>query len=120
MEDNKGSTKKHKVVSFFLIILLVIIITILYSRYVSTTGLQIIENSIVDEELPSSFNGFKIVQFADIHYGKTTTLEDIKDIVKNINKLKPDLVIFTGDLFDKDIKVNEDDITSLKDEFSKN
>lgn len=119
MEENKEINNKHKLISFLFIILLVIICVILYARYFGTTGLKVIENSIVDEELPSSFNGYKIVQFADIHYGNTTTIDDIKNITKNINNLKPDIIIFTGDLFDKNIKVTEDDVNILKEELAK-
>lgn len=117
MEENKNS--KHKLIVILGILIILITSVILYSRYVATKGLQIIEDSVVDKDLPTSFNGFKIVQFADIHYGKTTNLEDVKNVVNNINKLNPDIVIFTGDLFDKNIKVNEKEITKLKDEFAK-
>ena len=117
MEENKNS--KHKLIVILGILIILITSVILYSRYIATKGLQIIEDSVVDKDLPTSFNGFKIVQFADIHYGKTTSLGDIKKVVNNINKLKPDMVIFTGDLFDKNIKVNEKEITKLKDEFAK-
>lgn len=117
MEENKNS--KHKLIVILGILIILITSVILYSRYVATKGLQIIEDSVVDKDLPTSFNGFKIVQFADIHYGKTTNLDDVKKVVNNINKLNPDIVIFTGDLFDKNIKVNEKEITKLKDEFAK-
>ena len=117
MEKKKNN--KHKLIVILGIIVISITSVILYSRYIATKGLQVIEDAIVDKDLPTSFNGFKIVQFADIHYGNTTNLEDVKNIVKNVNKLKPDIVIFTGDLFDKNIKINEKDITKLKDEFAK-
>ena len=117
MEENKNS--KHKLIVILGILIILITSVILYSRYVATKGLQIIEDSVIDKDLPTSFNGFKIVQFADIHYGKTTNLDDVKKVVNNINKLNPDIVIFTGDLFDKNIKVNEKEITKLKDEFAK-
>ena len=117
MEENKN--KKHTLIVVIGLLLIIITSIILYSRYIATKGLQILENAVVDKDLPKSFNGFKIVQFADIHYGRTTTLDDIKKIVKNINKINPDLVIFTGDLFDKSVKVKQDDITKLKEEISK-
>lgn len=110
---------KHTFIVVIGIILILIISVVLYSRYIATKGLKVIENAVVDKDLPKTFNGFKIVQFADIHYGSTTNIEDIKNIVKNINKINPDIVLFTGDLFDKNIKVNDKDITKLKDELAK-
>ncbi len=120
-ETNDTLEEKHSNKLITLLILIVIIIggIICYSRFIGTKGLEVIENSIVDSELPGSFNGFKIVQFADIHYGQTTSINDIKKMVTKINELKPDIVIFTGDLFDNDIKVTEDDINKLKEELSK-
>lgn len=117
MEEKKSN--KHKLIVILGLIVISITSVILYSRYIATKGLQVIEDAVVDKNLPSSFNGFKIVQFADIHYGKTTSLDDIKKVVISINNLKPDIVLFTGDLFDKDIKITENDVTKLKDELSK-
>lgn len=111
--------KKNKLIKILILLFSIILGILLYSRYIGTTGLQVIENSIVDEELPSSFEGFKIVQFADIHYGITTSIKDIKKMVNKINELKPDLVIFNGDLFDNSIKISENDINLLKEELYK-
>jgi uncharacterized protein len=48
--------------------------------------------------LPSSFNGFKVVQISDLHLGSWASKEPLKDIVKIINGLSADIVVFTGDL----------------------
>ncbi len=49
--------------------------------------------------LPAAFNGFRVVQISDWHigsyYGKP---KKIADAVHRINDLKPDLILFTGDL----------------------
>lgn len=119
MEDNLEKSKKNKIISILIFIFLIIGCIIAYARYVSTTGLQVIETGVIDSSLPNSFNGFKVVQFADIHYGRTTSLKDIKKMVEKINTLKPDIVVFTGDLFDKDITINEEDVNHLKEELSK-
>lgn len=112
-------TKKKIFITLFIIIILLITSTVLISRYVSTKGLKVIETSIVDKNLPDSFNGFKIVQFADIHYGTTTDLKSIKHMVDEINHINADIIIFTGDLLDKDIIVSQDDITLIKEELKK-
>lgn len=49
-------------------------------------------------ELPPSFDGFKIVQISDIHSGSFDSAEAVKRGIKKINALKPDLIVFTGDL----------------------
>ena len=50
-------------------------------------------------ELPESFNGFKIVHVSDIHLGSWTCSKKLADAVDSINGLKPDVVFFTGDMF---------------------
>lgn len=48
--------------------------------------------------LPEAFDGFKIVQLSDIHSGSFTRTEPIEAVIKKINDLEPDLIVFTGDL----------------------
>ena len=115
IEEKKS--KKGFIISIIIIIGVIIVSTILYARYVSTTGLKVIETPIIDGDLPTSFNGFKIITIADIHYGRTTTDKDIKRLVKKVNELNPDIVIFLGDLFDDEIKATDKNINSLKEEF---
>lgn len=48
--------------------------------------------------LPASFRGLKIVQISDIHSGSFTDKSAVEKGVDKILQLKPDLVLFTGDL----------------------
>jgi predicted MPP superfamily phosphohydrolase len=48
--------------------------------------------------LPEAFKGFKIVQISDLHLGSWSSTEPLEDAVRMINDLKPNLVVFTGDL----------------------
>jgi predicted MPP superfamily phosphohydrolase len=48
--------------------------------------------------LPASFKGLKVVQISDIHSGSFTNKEAVEKGVDTILKLKPDLILFTGDL----------------------
>ena len=50
------------------------------------------------ENLPVSLRGFRIVQISDIHLGSWVTTKPIERAVEIVNDLKPDLVLFTGDL----------------------
>ncbi|MES2590534.1 MAG: metallophosphoesterase [Bacteroidota bacterium] len=53
---------------------------------------------VVLPNLPSSFNGFKIVQISDIHSGSFVSTEHVEEAVKIINQQGADVVFFTGDL----------------------
>ncbi|MBO74946.1 MAG: phosphoesterase [Flavobacteriales bacterium] len=55
--------------------------------------------SIPIEKLPSGLSGMKIVQISDAHLGSfTDTPKPVLDALEGINKLDPDLILFTGDL----------------------
>ncbi len=48
--------------------------------------------------LPAAFKGLRIVQISDIHSGSFTNTEAVKKGVDKIMALRPDLILFTGDL----------------------
>lgn len=80
----------------------IIILTILYSRFVSTKGLVVNEYKIVNNKIINEYHGLKIVHITDIHYGMTTFEKELDNLVNEINNLKADIVVFTGDLFDSE------------------
>lgn len=47
--------------------------------------------------LPKEFSGFRIVHLTDLHYGFLVPLILIQDVVLRANRLKPDLIVCTGD-----------------------
>ncbi|HXH17983.1 MAG TPA: metallophosphoesterase [Chitinophagales bacterium] len=48
--------------------------------------------------LPDSFKGMKIVQISDIHSGSFVSKASVEKGVEMVNREKPDIVFFTGDL----------------------
>lgn len=99
METKWYFKKRYKIM---LILILILSAIVLWSRYISTSGLIVREYKVVSNNLPNSFDGLKIVQLSDIHYGRTINKKELNSIVLNINQLKPDLIFFTGDLIDRD------------------
>ncbi len=108
-----------KILYYILLILLILFIILIYSRFIGTIGLKTNEIPITTINIPESFSGLKIVHFADIHYKKIITEDRIKELVSEINKLKPDIVLFTGDLLDNDYNLTNSDINFLIEELSK-
>jgi predicted MPP superfamily phosphohydrolase len=49
--------------------------------------------------LPKAFNGYRVVQISDIHLGSWTPKSKLIEAVSLINSLKPDVILFTGDMF---------------------
>ena len=73
-----------------------------YLIYGATEGKQHFEIKEVDIEsadIPQEFNGYRIVQLADIHAGSWgENTHAMQKAVNIINNLRPDLIVFTGDL----------------------
>ena len=100
-------------VKLLLISIILISGFILYSRYIGTNGLKVKEYSIINSKIPNSFYGLKIVHISDIHYKVTTTKKELEEIVEEINLLKPDIVILSGDLFNKEISYTNKDYKNV-------
>lgn len=112
--------KKHYFLKiFFIIILLIIIFLYIYVKKIEPNIITIKEYAIVDNNLPYSFHGMKIVHFSDILYGTTINKNNMSKIIDKINELKPDIVIYTGDLFNSNININESDKILLKENMTK-
>ncbi len=106
--------KKIKFLIKLLIILLIIfLVFILYSYFIGTSGLKVKEYKIENKNIPYEFNGLKIIHISDIHYGKHFNEKKLKKVVTIINEINPDIVVFTGDLADKNIS-KEDEQNLIK------
>lgn len=88
-------------------IILTLLLLFLYMRYISTSGLVVREYKITNKNL-SSFYGLKIAHFTDLHYGMGVDEDKLIYLVETINKTKPDIVIFTGDLVDRHTKITDE------------
>lgn len=108
-EDRKAKIKKIIKWSIKAILIITILIGgfFTYNSYVATVKIKVREYRVVNSKIPESFNGIKIIQFSDLHYGSTMNEENLKDIKKLINDRKPDLIVFTGDLIDSNYKISE-------------
>lgn len=88
-------------------IIITIILLLLYMRFIGTSGLSVREYKVKNSNL-SSFYGLKVVHFTDLHYGMSVDDKKLTYLVETINKTKPDIVIFTGDLVDRHTKVTDE------------
>ena len=111
--------KNHVVLSKLPYLILIISLLFIYSKYIGTKGLDIKTYNIINENIPKSFDGFKIVQFSDLKYGSTVDIKFLHNLVKQINKTKPDIVVFTGDLIYDNYKLSNDEIKKIEDELKK-
>lgn len=66
------------------------------------------------KNLPASFKGMRVVQISDIHSGSFTNKEAVHHGIRMIQKLNPDLILFTGDL----VNNRAEEMNDYKDIFS--
>ncbi len=116
IDYEEGSKLKR----FILYLILIIALIIGYSTYIEPKLLFAIhEYGIETSKIDDNMDGLKIVHFADIHYGTTINKKELEKVINKINKIKPDIIIFTGDLFDKNIILHKDSIKDIKKLFNK-
>lgn len=96
-----------------LIILILITLFVIYGLFIEPRILLVNEIKLESKNIPNSFDGIKIIQFSDLHYGTSVNINNIDKISSKINSLNPDIVIFTGDLIDKNYTMTKDDINKL-------
>lgn len=91
----KLNIKKIKLKSLLLILLIFIFTLILYNN----KRIEITYVEYINDKLPKSFDNFSICQVSDLHnaeFGKNQHL-----LIEKINNLKPDIVVITGDIIDR-------------------
>lgn len=120
LEIIKDEEKEHQIKIIKRIVLIIIIILVasfsffLYVTKIGTVKMLVKEDRVESSKITTSFHGYKIVTFSDLH---DSSIEMIKETVNLINRSKPDLLLFTGDLLNGesiDSKKRDELIKELK------
>lgn len=69
----------------------------LYAAEISRHEISIERHTLKLDRLPEPFRGMRIVQISDFHYAEYTEPVFLREIVHEVNRLKPDVVVFNGD-----------------------
>ena len=118
-EEKEPKSKFVKtIINIFIFIILLVVGTVLCAKYVGTKGLVVKEYRVESNLLTNNFSGLKVVHFSDLLYKSTIGKEDIKELINRINELRPDIVVFTGDLVATSRKLSEDDKNFLIEQLS--
>ncbi|MCP4883657.1 MAG: metallophosphoesterase [Flavobacteriales bacterium] len=89
--------------------------TMLYGITKGKYNFKVNKVKIAFDNLPKSFEGFKILHISDIHSGSFDSHEAIVDGIGLVNEQKADVVLFTGDLVNNDSREIEPFIKYFKD-----
>lgn len=72
--------------------------SLIYGIFIGKYNFKVIKKKIFFDDLPESFDGFKILQISDIHSGSFGETHKIQDAIDLINEQEFDLFLFTGDI----------------------
>ena len=97
-----------KFLKILLVLFIIVVIVLIYSRFIGTKGLVTKEYKVTSSKISNNFHGLKIVHISDVHYGSTIFEKELDKLTIEVNKIKPDIIVLTGDLiddnhYDKDI-----------------
>ena len=95
-----GATVRRYVRLFAMALGLCSVFMILYGYFWGRNRYEVNEQEIYFEHLPSSFDGYRILHFSDLHIGTFDDghRSDVNTIAQLINNQKCDMVVFTGDI----------------------
>ena len=77
----------------------VLFLTLFYGTVFGNYNFRVREQVVPVSGLPAAFDGLRIVHISDIHLGSWTCKSKLEKAVSIINNLHPDLIFFTGDMF---------------------
>ncbi|MDA5106982.1 metallophosphoesterase [Brevibacillus thermoruber] len=67
--------------------------------------LEVVSLPVSLPDWPQALKGVRMVHFSDTHLGPYWGIEELRRVVDLINREKPDLICFTGDLVDKSTRL---------------
>jgi predicted MPP superfamily phosphohydrolase len=71
----------------------------LISAYITPRNFDVTHVQVTIQNLPTKFNGYKIVQISDIHLGSwNKKFKKFKPVIKLVNDQNPDIIVFSGDM----------------------
>ena len=97
IEKDKRINFSKKLSKVLIVIIFIITLFFLYMRFIGTSFIVTREKYLYDN-IPDSFHGLKILQISDLLYGGTIKDNELNKLSKEIQKIKPDIIVFTGDL----------------------
>lgn len=108
----KHQERMKKIVKVISIILIISLTILSYGMFIGARYTFVNEYKIADKKIPNSFHGLKIVQISDLLYPSLKS-NDLDKLTKKINELKPDILVFTGNIKRNHYELTKKDITTL-------
>ncbi|MFI0435042.1 MAG: UDP-2,3-diacylglucosamine diphosphatase LpxG [Parachlamydiaceae bacterium] len=69
----------------------------IWPRFIEPRLLQVTRLKLCLSNLPPQLEGLRVLQFSDLHWNEQFSLYLQKKMIRKVNALKPDIILFTGD-----------------------
>lgn len=104
LHDMGQEIRRRKRILKVLLSVLLVGISLLAYTFVEPYWLKIRKISILDPDIPGSFDGKRIVFLADIHHGPFFSIDRVRRLVDTVNRLHPDMILLGGDYVHREPK----------------
>lgn len=109
-EENQKKIKK--IVKVISIILIITFLILGYGIFIEAKTFVVNEYKITNNLIPGNFHGVKIVHISDILYNSLND-KDLENIKNKVNLLKPDILVFTGNLKKENYSFKKEELEKL-------
>lgn len=115
IDHEKKINISKKIIKIFFIMITSFIILYVYASFIGTRFIQTKEY-LIEDHFPKSFIGVKILHLSDLLYDSVNQ-NDLLSLKEEFQKINPDIVFFTGNIFNKEYQASQNDIQFLNDFF---
>lgn len=96
------------------ILMLMPVILLFMGNVVVRVGPRLVKIPVRFPHLPKELEGLRIMHVTDLHISQSLPAAFVKKLVTKIQKLKPDMVVFTGDIMDSFVEKHAEELEYLK------
>jgi predicted MPP superfamily phosphohydrolase len=96
------------------ILMLVPVVLLLMGNVVVRIGPRRLKIPVRYPDLPAELEGFRIMHVTDLHISQSLPASFVKKLVAQIQKIGPDVVVFTGDIMDSFVEKHAEEVDYLK------
>lgn len=93
--------------------LLIAVIVTAYGVFGAVRRPKLVEVTIPLAHLPPELDGLRIAQFSDLHVSPTIKRGFVQKVVRQVNELAADVIVFSGDLVDGTVANLRDDVAPV-------
>jgi Predicted phosphohydrolases len=104
--SEKRANRKRWLTLFLVLIILITACLLLLDRRLDIENIEVHINN-----LPNGLKGLKVVHISDVHIPENIT--SINTILNAVEDVKPDIIVMTGDIIDKDERLDDKRITEF-------